>query len=183
MKTLSGALKRMLAGLAHQDATEFVPLADKLGALRQVPARGVQPGPFRPGFTLPRKRVGLISDGQAKPGVLNYAVQACQRQEAQLDLLLHGSVQPQEISALEAQVRNQGLACRSVVLPENAAEGILEHLSCHLSLIYLVASPDDTAVRALVDKPSPTRGKHRLPVPLVLIEAPSPAFPAVTGVL
>lgn len=172
MKRLSEALKRMLTGLAYQDAGEFLSTREKwqtLNAGRQAatPVRAVKPAVAH---RQSARRVALISDGRNADGAFDFAVQACHRQGAQLDLLLHGRINATDIVALERRVRREGLVCRRVVLPGNPANAVLAHMNRHLALLYLVASPDDVAARELVENVSLAGGKRHLTVPLVLIE-------------
>jgi len=54
-------------------------------------------------------------------------------------------------------------------LDENTTRGVMEYVANHPALMFLIAMPDDDAIRVLMDKAS-TGGENRLPIPLVLIE-------------
>ena len=172
MKKLSDALKRMLTGLAYQDAGEFLTTHQKWQTLNsgrraEKPSPSVQPAVARRPSA---RRVALISDGRNADGAFDFALQACHRQGAQLELFLHGPVRATDIAALVRRVQREGLVCRRIVLSGNPANAILAHMEKQLSLLYLVASPDDAAARELVEKLALARGKRHLAVPLVLIE-------------
>ena len=171
MKKLSTDLKRMLTGLAHQDASEFSSFRDKIQVLGYgSETRERQPTPPPQVARRPRsRRIALISDGRGRGAPLSYVIEAGLRQDAQIDLLVHGAADTESISALENQIREAGLDGRCIRLDENAAAHIAGYLRNHPSLIFLVAMPDDSAARVLIEEVRPQRG-NRIPVPLVLIE-------------
>lgn len=171
MKKLSDDLKRMLSGLAYQDAGEFMPIREKmyvLGFASEIKEKSSA----IPQQVVPRpvsKRIGLISDGRGLGAPLSYAIDACLRQDARIDLLVHGSIDRASIPALENQVQQMGIECQRIQLGKNAVDSISEYISSHPSLIFLVSMPDDSAARTLMEESFHTRGR-RIPVPLVLIE-------------
>ena len=171
MKGLSDTLKKMLAGLAHQDASEFLSTHEKMEILgygpetRKNPSEVSQKMVKRP----VTKRIALITDGRGLGAPLDYAIDACLRQDAQIDLLVHGAVDTKSISLLEKQVKQAGLDCQHIRLGVNVIDDIVEYIYSQPSLIFLVAMPDDTAARILIEEVIPRHG-GRVPVPLVLIE-------------
>lgn len=171
MKKLSNALKRILAGLAYQDAGEFLIMSDKMKALgyrsenREKPlaiSRKVERGPVT-------KTIALISDGRGLGAPLDYVIDACLRQDARIDLLVHSVIDVKRISVLIKHVQQAGLDCQRIQLSVNIVDDIVEYICNHPSLIFLVAMPDDAAARVLIEEVIPERG-GRVPVPLVLIE-------------
>ena len=171
MKKLNHKLKRILSGLANQHAGEFLSMHDKMKVLSCGAEARVRPTTAAP--QVPRrpvsKRIAFISDGNGLGTPLDYAIDASLRQGAQIDLLLHGVTDMASISALENQVREAGLDCQCIQLGVNAVDSIAEYIGNHPSLVFLVAIPDDSAVRVLIEEVIPKRGS-RLLVPLVLIE-------------
>jgi hypothetical protein len=171
MNVLSDALKKMLAGLAHQDAGEFLSAHEKMeilgygGETREKSSAVSQKTVKRPAT----KRIALISDGRGLGAPLDYAIDACLRQDAQLDLLVHGTVDTNSISLLEKQIQRAGLDCQHIRLGVHVVDDIIEYIYSQPSLIFLVAMPDDAAVRVLIEEVIPRHG-GRIPVPLVLIE-------------
>lgn len=170
MKKLSNDLKKILTGLAYQDAGEFLSMHEKMKVLGYGPETRKEP------LAAPRKvvrpatkRIALISDGRGLGAPLDYAIDACLRQDARIDLLVHGAMDTEGISALEKQVQKAGLDCQRIKLGVNAVEDIVDYICNHPSLIFLVAMPDDAAARVLIEEVIPQRG-GRIPVPLVLIE-------------
>ncbi|MBL3528132.1 MAG: hypothetical protein JMN27_11720 [gamma proteobacterium endosymbiont of Lamellibrachia anaximandri] len=179
MKILSDDLKKILSGLANQDAGEFLSMREKMKVLGygpetrekpQVAKRKAVKGPVI-------KRIALISDGRGLGTPLDYAIEACQGQNAQIDLLVHGAVDTMNISALESRIQQAGLGCQRIQLGANAVANLTDYICNHPSLIFLVSMPDDSAIKVLMEEIIPNRGS-RLPVPLVLIEDRSKARPS-----
>ena len=179
MKGLSDALKKMLTGLAHQDAGEFLSAHEKMEILgygaetRKELSKASQKTVKRP----VSKRIALISDGRGVGAPLDYAIDACLRQDARIDLLIHGAIDAKSISLLEQQIQQAGLDFQRIRLGINVVDDIVEYIHSQPSLIFLVAMPDDTAARVLIEEVIPRHG-GRVPVPLVLIEEKS-ARPSV----
>jgi hypothetical protein len=176
MAKLSDDLKKMLAGLAHQDAGEFLSMHDKMRVLGCGPEAREKPlaAPRKVVRRPATKRIALISDGRGLGAPLDYAIDACLRQDAQIDLLVHGAIDTETISVLEKQVQQAGLDCQTIQLGVHVVDDIVEYIFDHPSLIFLVAMPDDAAARVIIEEVIPKRG-GRIPVPLVLIESQSVA--------
>ncbi|MBT2968930.1 MAG: hypothetical protein KME56_00335 [Candidatus Thiodiazotropha sp. (ex Ctena orbiculata)] len=171
MKKLSDNLKRMLNGLAQQDAGEFLSMHDKMKVLGMEPETSAKPSP--PPRNMTKKpathRIAFISDGRGVGAPLAYAIDACSRQGTKIDLLIHGTTDLEKITALENQIRAAGLDHHRIQLGMNAVDDIFDYTRNHPSLIFLVAMPDDNAAKVLIEESIPKRGA-RIPVPLVLIE-------------
>ncbi len=179
MVTLNDDLKRILSGLGQQDAGEYLPLHDKLNVLGFGTETSRQSSP--PPRKIARKpatyRIGLISDGRGVGAPLDYAIEACARQGAKIDLLLHGAIEPACISALETQIRLADLEFNRIQLGLQPVDDIVNYICNHPSLTFLVAMPDDPAIKELVEELTSKR-RGRIPVPLALIENQPSARPA-----
>jgi hypothetical protein len=171
MKTLSDDLKRILSGLAHQSAGEFLPMREKMKAFESEAGLEDQPGSPRRGTArrAATPRVALICDGNLPGAPLEYAMDAASRQGATIDLLVHGASSMETLSALETQVRTAGHECRRIQLDLNAVDALANYARNSASLLFLVAATDNSVVKTLMEEVIPQRG-GRLPVPLVLIE-------------
>jgi hypothetical protein len=172
MKGLRDDLKRMLAGLAYQNAGEFLPIRDKIKVL------GYGPEPRDRAVTSPKrvlnrpsaiKRIAFISNGRGLGAPLDYAIDACLRQNAQIDLLFHGAIDTESISVLERRVQQAGLDHQSIKLGNKAVDSILNYIDNRTSLLFLVAMPGDKVAKTLIEEVIPKR-RERIHVPLVLIE-------------
>ena len=52
------------------------------------------------------KRIAFISNGSGLGAPLDYAIDACLRQNAEIDLLIHGPAGSENSSALENKIKN-----------------------------------------------------------------------------
>jgi len=172
MSKLSDDLKRMLAGLACQDAGEFLPMQQKMEMLVTRTATAPVAESSRPG-SVPRqvtRRIALVSDGRGVGAPLDYAMEAALRQGARVDLLVHGTFDARNLDAMTGRLGAAGIPVQVIRLGMDTVEDIATYICNHPSLIFVVAMPDDSAARTLVEDVIPRRG-GRVPVPLVLIEA------------
>lgn len=172
MMKLTEELKRMLSGLAYQDAGEFLTMQDKMEALGHGPASSADPAAPRRSAPkrAPARRIGLVSDGRGLGAPLEYVIDAAKRQNARVDLLTHGTFDARHVDALKVRIATEHLECQEIRLGVDPVEDIVGYICNHPSLVFLVAMPDDNAARVLVEEVIPRRG-GRVPVPLVLIEA------------
>lgn len=164
-------LKTVLSGLAHQDAGDYLPLSDKMKALGSAPGVGDKPAtsPRHTAKKAATHRIALINDGRRASAPLNYVIEACERQGAVIDLLVHGEADPERTSGLESSIRTAGIDCHRIQLGPEPVDDIVTYIRNHSALIFLVAMPDDPVAKVLIEEVIPKRG-GRLPVPLVLIE-------------
>lgn len=165
MKRLSEDLKRMLNALALQDAAEFLPMQDKLTSV------GTQAGGRVDGAAqkqLSPRRVAVLSDGGNSSEVLEYALNACQRQQASLDLVLYGEGRKQA-EEIRNQLRRRGIAHEIILLGKQSLEALADYLTARRKLAYLVAPADDELARQLTEETSPLPS-GRLNLPMVLVD-------------
>lgn len=168
---LSDDLKRMLTSLAYQDAGEFLSTSDKMKML----GIGAEP---KSTTSLPSRkksnkqathRVALISDGRGQGAPLDYAIETCSRLEAKIDLLIHGTVDTANITALEDRIRSAGLYSQTVMLGSKSVEDIFNYIHSQTSIVSIVAMPDDKAAKRIIEEVVPRQGGC-MHIPLVLIE-------------
>ncbi len=172
MSKLSDDLKRMLAGLACQDAGEFLPMQQKMEILVTEPAAApaAEGGPSGAAPRQATHRIALVSDGRGLGAPLDYAMDAALRQGARVDLLVHGTFDARGLDAMTGRLGANRIPFQVIRLGMDTVEDIATYICNHPSLIFVVAMPDDSAARTLVEEVIPRRG-GRVPVPLVLIEA------------
>jgi hypothetical protein len=171
MRKLSDSLKRVLTGLAYQDAGEFLSVREKLDVLGDTGKRAAS-NRKKSGnriATSNTRRIALITDGRGIGAALNYTIDVSQRHGVQVDLLIHGAVDVELISSMEKQIRAADIVCHRIQLYAQAVEGLLKYIADHSCLMFLVASPDDATARLLVEDVIPKR-RSRITVPLVLID-------------
>ncbi|GMR06546.1 MAG: hypothetical protein BMS9Abin25_1146 [Gammaproteobacteria bacterium] len=170
MAKLREDIKRMLSALAYQDADEYLSSHEKMKILgygpevnteQSLPARKIAKRTVSP-------RIALIIDGQGPCAPLTYTIDACQRQDAQVDLLLHGAIDTKSIEMIENKIIEAGIDYQRIKVGMNAVDDITEYIFSQSTLIYIVALSDDVVVRELIEEALPKRGL-RIPVPLVLM--------------
>ncbi|MGD8631011.1 MAG: hypothetical protein PVG72_09840 [Gammaproteobacteria bacterium] len=169
MKKLTEDLKRMLAGLASQDAGDYLSMDEKLqriGRHAGLDTRHAEQ-PAVPQPTGANRRIAVVINKGSTDAAFSHALQACQRLDAKLDLLLLGPVSRERVAQLEAALRRARVAFQSVYMNGPVAKGIADYTKRHFSLIYLVAAEDDPDIAGMLEEAQPARRGY-LPVPLVL---------------
>jgi len=176
MAKLSEDLKRMLTGLAYQDAGDFLSRSEKIKVLGNGTENPGKPNtPARmletriAGTRVATKCIAFISNGRGLGAPLDYAIDAALRQNAQIDLLIHGSAGSENTSALENKIKNSGVSYQRIQLQVTTVSSIVDYIVKHPSLLYLIAMPDDDVARVLIEEVLPGR-RRRIQIPVVLIE-------------
>jgi hypothetical protein len=159
-------LKRMLDALAYQHESDFLPYQDKLQVLG-VDLDIRDKAPLLPLITnRSAGRVAWLTDGTDCS--LDYALEVCSRQQADLDLVLHGQALTDRngVHSLQSSVTSAGIAHQSIELKGGTLSELTDYLTSQANLIYLVASIGNPLANALSENMS-AAGK-RLNIPLVL---------------
>lgn len=171
---LKNALNQMQEGLAHQNTTDFVPMSKKMSILGygnegelSLPSES----PSRKAGEMKYQRIALVENGSGTDSALHYTIEACQRQNAEIDLLVHHDSSDVSIKRMETKISESGISYRLQQLGTEGAKDISDYIVKQKALVFMVATPDDSIVRTLIEETMPRR-KRQLPVPLVLIENP-----------
>jgi hypothetical protein len=164
-------LDQAMKGLAHAHLGDYLPDQEKRAVL------GV-PEPVRLSIALPagdrlatpadsRRRVALAVQGEVKPGALRYARNACERMDADLDVLtdlsdgqIQGAIDPQ------TQPLAAGHRLEIVRLGRDLLAGILDYARRRRGLLFVVVSADDAVAERLIV--GSTQQRH-LDVPWVVV--------------
>jgi len=170
MKKLTDDLKRMLDGLACQDAGDYLSLDEKLRHIdRSGQVDGVETATaVAPRACASRRQIAVVINRGSTEAAFEHALQACQRLGAHLDLLLSGPASRERVVQLEAAVQRAGVTSRSIYLSGSITKAIADYAGQHYLLIYIVAALDDPDLAEMIEDALPARRKH-LPVPLVLV--------------
>lgn len=168
MKPLSESLKQMMNALALQNAADYLPMSRKLELLGVENSKPVTPRSSEEEPLSPPRRIALLSDGVNIDQLLNYALGACLRQRATLDLVLYGKGRGQS-EELRAQLQRRGITHELILLGEESIEALSEYLCLRRTLVYLIAPADDHLARELTEQLIPNRG-GRTHLPVVLID-------------
>lgn len=171
MKRLNDELKRILDGLASQDAGEYLTMDEKLrfvGEGKQTPPPVPERAPAPPA-----RRIAVVLNKGDTNAALHHALQACQRLGARLDVLVNAPAGHEHMARLKATIQRAGIAFQVVTLSGPMAWSIADYAERSRSLVYLVAAVDDPDVGELVEETLPAH-RRNLPVPIVLIgDSPS----------
>ncbi|MGE5155059.1 MAG: hypothetical protein ACM3ST_13715 [Bdellovibrio bacteriovorus] len=160
-------IDQAMQGLTHAHLGDYLPDQDKRAAL------GVAE-PVRLSIVLPAgetlrapRRVALAVQGQVKAGALRYARSACERMDADLDVLtdlsegqLQAAIEPQ------AQPLAAGHRLEIVRLGRDLLTGILDYARGRRGLLFVVVSADDAVAERLIAGSSDRR---HLEVPWVVV--------------
>lgn len=167
----------MLAGLAHQHAGDYLSARDKLGEIGMnattQPLDGIKNRVSPPTPTIGTRRVAIITDGYAVNAALNYVIDSCNRQNAQVDLLIHGLFDLHAIENIEKQIKKAHLCSQRIFLGINANQDVIDYICQQRALMFVVAIPTDKVAQTFIEEVIPSRG-GRLPVPMVLIAEKEP---------
>jgi hypothetical protein len=170
MKRLTKDIKRMLSALGHQHAGEYLSVREKSGIVGFGESAGRATNPAGEVIPVPaQRRVALLTDGRGEGAPLDYVIETCSRQDATVDLLVHGVVDTGKLAGLERRLGEAGMRHRLSMLDVVAVAGISDYIRKNPSLLFLVAMPHDPLARRLAEELIPSR-VIRMPVPLVMIE-------------
>ena len=84
----------------------------------QLLASGSQAEQRRPAQQ--RRRIALLCEVSDQGAALGYTIDSGLRQDAQIDLLIHGAADTERTCVLEDRVRMAGLVCRGIRLAGDA---------------------------------------------------------------
>lgn len=94
-----------------------------------------------------RKRVALVIDGRVRPGALRYALSACSRLDADLEVLTN-LPQSEIEQAIAHENTEAGQLCQVVPIGADLLTSITEHVRRHINTLFVVTSAAD----AIADK-------------------------------
>lgn len=153
MKRLSRDLKRALNALASQDASDFLPMREKMAALgREQTAPQPKQSAVQPMAAPHKKQVVVLLDNQELEPVLGYALDLCRQQNAQLHVILHfsGAVCAEQ---LKAKLDASGIIHICTARPNCSVDDLLHVIESHHQADYLIAIASDQLVKEVVTRP------------------------------
>ncbi len=115
------------------------------------------------------KHIALIINGEGINASLDYAIESSLRQNAQIDLLIHGATDSAKVEALEKRIQGTGVYSQKIQIEDNAVDSIVDYAAKQPSLIFIIATADDAVAKALIEEVSAKRS-NRVHVPFVLIK-------------
>lgn len=169
-------LDQAMQGLAYAHLGDYLPDQAKkaaLGAAEPVRLSISLPNGDQPG-TLPGapRRVALAVQGEVRAGALRYARNACERMDADLDVLtdlsegrIQAAIDPQ------AQPLPAGHRLEIVRLGRDLLTGILDYARGRRGLLFVVVSADDAVAERLIAR---STDRRHLDVPWVVVTGAEP---------
>lgn len=148
---LAQDLRRAFDALAYAHLGEMLAETTKRDLVSndsQDPVPGFNPAGITASIPMERrKRVALVVDQRVRSGALRYALSACDRLNADLEVLTNLPATEIE-QALAHEDIEPGLTCQVFRLGKDRLAGIAKHVRCHVNTLFVVTSATD----ALADK-------------------------------
>jgi hypothetical protein len=164
---LLSSLSRALDGLACADLGEYLPQREKEAILGVTGVRPPLKAPA-PAPTRPARRVALAVQGRLQGGALRYAQNACERLDADLDVLTN--LADDRLHAAVASARQDlepgGHRVEVVHLGGDVLKGIVHYARERHGLLFVVVSAADAFTDTVVAGHGTGR---RLDVPWVVV--------------
>jgi hypothetical protein len=168
-------LECAMNGLASAHLGDYLPDRDKKAALGVAePIRiSVSLTPEAQSAHEARRRVALAVQGRVELKALHYARNACERMDADLDVLtdlpeggLRADIEPQRADLAQA-----GHRLEVVRLGRDILAGILDYARARRGLLFVVVSAEDAVAERLLARSSDSR---HLDVPWVVVTGGEP---------
>jgi len=166
-------LRRAYDALACANMGEYLP-QHKEQALLSITGGSPAPAPASAPSPRPHPRVALAVQGQIQPGALYYARSACERMDADLDIvtdLAEGGLQD-AIDPERQKLAQTGHRIEIIRLGRDILRGVVHYANARSGLLFVVVSADDAVADRVI---SGTRDSRYLDVPWVVVAgAPAP---------
>ena len=171
MSTRNGflaSLGRAIDGLAYADLGEYLPQQEKEAILGVTAARL----PLTPPHPTVQscRRIALAVQGRLQAGALRYAHNACERLDADLDVLtdLPEAGLQAGIELARRSLAERGHRVGIVRLGRDVLKGIVQYARERHGLLFVVVSADDAFADSVVTGHG---GSRRVDVPWVVVTA------------
>ena len=171
MTILTEALKKMLDGLAHQDAGEFLTRSQKTGEFAQAnkisPTQRVVETERAP-VAESRRRIALFTGSDLSGDVMEYITQTCIRMQHDLTVLTFESehVAQALLAPYRETLDEAGIDIRLVTLGGNTISQLARYLGSHPEISFLACKEAGYLGRSYV---TGNQKKNEMPVPVVVI--------------
>ncbi|MEJ2619933.1 MAG: hypothetical protein P8163_06625 [Candidatus Thiodiazotropha sp.] len=170
MFKLNDDLKRVLTGLAYQDAGEVLTTREKIKLLDNSLVADQDSSRAHPQIirTAVDQHIALICDGSEHGVSIDYAIETCSRLEGKMDLLIHDLAVQTDTRALEKRILSAGIQCHSIQLGAKPMQRIQQYLWSTFPVASIIAVLNNGRIKPIIDEilsqPSGT-----ICTPLVLI--------------
>jgi hypothetical protein len=154
MFKLNDDLKKMLNGLAYQDAGEMLSTREKIRRLNNSLEVDQVTSPANPQIISQSvdQHIALICDAREHGVSIDYAIETCTRLEGKMDLLLHDSAIQTDTRALENRIRSAGIQCHTIQLGTKPMQRIHQYLWGTAPVASIIAVLNNKRIKPIIDE-------------------------------
>ena len=188
MKPLTNALKKMLSGLAHADAGEYLTPRQKAAYLQNTNVNVVnsdEPPPVlsEKAVKKTRRRVAMYMGSTLPAKMMDYVIETCSSLEHDLTVLTFetGPVSSALLEPYMKQLEERGIALETAKLSGEPIAGLARYLRNHSEIAFMTCKDTGYLGRSYING---TQARNALPVPVVVVVVDpkaAEAQPAVQG--
>ena len=188
MTPLTNALKKMLNGLAHADAGEYLTPRQKTAYLQNTAVNVVnsdEPPPVlsEKAVKKTRRRVAMYMGSTLPAKMMDYVIETCSSLEHDLTVLTFetGPVSSALLEPYMKQLEERGIELETVKLSGEPITGLARYLRNHSEIAFMTCKDTGYLGRSYING---TQARNALPVPVVVVVVDpkaAEAQPAVQG--
>ena len=173
MTPLTNALKKMLNGLAHADAGEYLTPRQKTAYLQNTAVNVVnsdEPPPVlsEKAVKKTRRRVAMYMGSTLPAKMMDYVIETCSSLEHDLTVLTFetGPVSSALLEPYMKQLEDRGIELETVKLSGEPITGLARYLRNHSEIAFMTCKDTGYLGRSYING---TQAKNALPVPVVVV--------------
>lgn len=188
MTPLTNALKKMLSGLAHADAGEYLTPRQKSAYLQNTAVNVVNSDEAPPVLSekavkKTRRRVAMYMGSTLPAKMMDYVIETCSSLEHDLTVLTFetGPVSSALLEPYMKQLEERGIALETAKLSGEPIAGLARYLRNHSEIAFMTCKDTGYLGRSYING---TQARNALPVPVVVVVVDpkaAKARPAVQG--
>lgn len=184
MTALTSTLKKMLNGLAHADAGEYLSRRQKQRHMKSATVHFVKAEDPAPQIEIPevtaarpRRRVAMYMGSELPGAVMEYVMQTCSSLDHDLLVLTFESesISGALLKPYREKLENLGIAMKVKRLTGEPVKGLSRYLRSHPEVAFMACKESGYLGRSYVNG---TQAKNALPVPVVVVATQSEAAAA-----
>ena len=173
MPPLTTALKKILNGLAHADAGEYLTPRQKAAYLQNTAVNVVNsddPPPVlsEKAVKKTRRRVAMYMGSTLPNKMMDYVIETCSSLDHDLTVLTFeaGAVSSALLEPYMKQLEERGIALETVKLSGEPITGLARYLRSHSEIAFMACKDTGYLGRSYING---TQVKNALPVPVVVV--------------
>lgn len=183
MTPLTNTLKKMLNGLAHADAAEYLTPRQKAAYLQNTNVNVVNsddPPPVLSESAVKntRRRVAMYMGSTLPAKMMDYVMETCSSLDHDLTVLTFetGAVSSALLEPYVKQLEDRGITLEAVKLSGDPIPGLARYLRNHSEIAFMACKDTGYLGRSYI---TGTQVKNALPVPVVVVVVDPKAAEAV----